>query len=381
MDENATPKSKTSERLGFLDWTRGIAILIILQGHVFHAFLKPDLRQDGSYMISQFLGGIAPAIFLLLTGITLAFIIDKRERQGLGPRDRWYAALRRSGYLFMIAFLFRIQMFVFGLKTTLHPHFMIIAGSPAEGLLRVDVLNLMGFSIGLLSLLAFLTTAQRARWGVILGFAIAFASPVITMINWSWLPDFIAAYIKPSQIDFGFFPWAAFIAFGVGLGSILRMTKAEDMNRLMQWVAIAGFAVFFGGQYCANFPSSLYPNADKEYWLNSPWMVFMKLGPTLLLITVAYLWNEYGGKGWSLARQFGVTSLLVYWVHVELVYGRWFWFWKETFNALQCVAAAAVLIVLMLGLSILRTRTKGRRLAWSSLSIAFSKQPERVPGD
>jgi uncharacterized membrane protein len=367
MSPPGTTKSKTSDRLGFLDWTRGIAILIILQGHVFHSFLKQELRHDGPYSISQFLGGVAPAIFLLLTGITLAFIMDKREREGLPHRQRWYAALRRSGYLFTIAFLFRIQMFVFG-----YP------GSPAPEILRVDVLNLMGFAIGLMSLMAFLTTAQRARWGVILGAAIAFSSPLISTIDWSWLPARIAAYIKPSYgPDFGFFPWAAFIAFGLGLGSMLRMTKAEDMNRLMQWVALGGFAVFFCGQYCSNFSASLYPKS--EFWLNSPWMVFMKLGGTLLLITVAYLWNEYGGKGWSLARQFGVTSLLVYWVHVELVYGRWFWFWKEGLNTLQCVAFAAVLIVAMLGLSILRTRTKGRSLSW--FRLPFSSQPRRVAAD
>src|SRR5258708_1471980 len=168
MAENGSPKSNTSDRLGFLDWTRGIAILIILQGHVFHSLLKQDLRHDGLWAISQFLGGIAPAIFLLLTGITLAFIMDKRERQGLGPRDRWHAALRRSGYLFMIAFLFRIQMYVFGLKTTFQPQFTITPGSPTEELLRADVLNLMGFTIAVLSLTAFLTTAQRPRWGLIL---------------------------------------------------------------------------------------------------------------------------------------------------------------------------------------------------------------------
>ena len=369
MAPNANLKPKSSERLGFLDWTRGVAILIILQGHVFHSFLKPELREDGPFKISQFLGGIAPAIFLLLTGITLAFIMYRSERQGLGPRQRWFRALRRSGYLFLIAFLFRLQMYVFG-----YPN------SPAPELLRVDVLNLMGFTIALLSLLAFLTTAQRARWGLLIGGAIAFSAPLISLIDWSWMPARLAAYIKPSYgPDFGFFPWAAFIAFGVGFGSILRMTRAEDLNRLMQWVAIAATAVFFGSQYCSNFSSSLYPKS--EYWLNSPWMVLMKLGPALLLIVVAYLWNEYGGKSWSLARQFGVTSLLVYWVHVELVYGRWFWFYKERLTVPQCVGCAVVLVALMAGLSILRTRTKGKRLFRFSIPRFAPRQPERVPAD
>ena len=36
-----------SERLGYLDWVRGLAAIIMLQGHVFHSFVKNDLRQGG----------------------------------------------------------------------------------------------------------------------------------------------------------------------------------------------------------------------------------------------------------------------------------------------------------------------------------------------
>ena len=46
---------------------------------------------------------------------------------------------RRSGYLFFLAFAFRLQLWVFGLP------------APWEGLFKVDVLNCMGFSIALLS--------------------------------------------------------------------------------------------------------------------------------------------------------------------------------------------------------------------------------------
>src|SRR5271169_5593491 len=83
-------------RLTFLDCSRGLAVVIMLQGHVFHSFNRPDLRTDGPFMLSQFMGGIGPAIFLVLTGITLAFLMDRREQQGLAPMARWGAALRRA---------------------------------------------------------------------------------------------------------------------------------------------------------------------------------------------------------------------------------------------------------------------------------------------
>src|SRR5579864_5074816 len=112
-DTRARIEREASGRLTFLDWSRGLAVIIMLQGHVFHSFNRTDLRNDGPFMLSQFFGGMGPAIFLVLTGITLAFLMDRRERQGLGPWDRWTSALRRGGYLFSLAFLFRLQLWLF----------------------------------------------------------------------------------------------------------------------------------------------------------------------------------------------------------------------------------------------------------------------------
>ena len=42
-------KTKTSAyRLEYLDWVRGLGAVIMLQGHVFHSFLKPELRAGGA---------------------------------------------------------------------------------------------------------------------------------------------------------------------------------------------------------------------------------------------------------------------------------------------------------------------------------------------
>ena len=88
-----------SERLAFIDWTRGAATLVMLQGHVWESFTHKDLRDTGVYMMSQFPGGVAPAVFLFLAGVTLAFLIDSRQQKGAGPKGRFIAAMRRAGYL------------------------------------------------------------------------------------------------------------------------------------------------------------------------------------------------------------------------------------------------------------------------------------------
>ena len=134
---------KKAPRLAFIDWTRGLAAFIMLQGHSFHSFTQGVLRNQGPYEISHFFGGEAPAMFLFSTGITFAFLLDSRERQGASASKRIQAALRRSGYLFLLAFLFRISLFVMG-----YPD------SPAKELLRVDILNCMGMTMLVLAPMA-----------------------------------------------------------------------------------------------------------------------------------------------------------------------------------------------------------------------------------
>src|SRR5579871_6405432 len=160
-------KTKTSaERLLYLDWLRGLGAVIMLQGHVFHSFLKPELRGGGPFLLSQFVGGMPPAIFLFLTGITLAFLMDSTERKGLRPSTRVWASLRRAGYLFLLAGAFRLEMWISGWP------------APGSDLLRVDILNAMGFAIAVLSVMALFRTAERARLCAVLGLVIAFASPL-----------------------------------------------------------------------------------------------------------------------------------------------------------------------------------------------------------
>ncbi len=86
-------------------------------------------------------------------------------------------------------------------------------------------------------------------------------------------------------------------------------------------------------------------------------------------------------EGWSWVRQLGTTSLLVYWVHIELIYGRWLASWKGALNVGQTVAAAAVLIVLMVALSYARTNQDRINGWFSELRWRLSARPDTASGD
>jgi hypothetical protein len=126
-------------------------------------------------------------------------------------------------------------------------------------------------------------------------------------------------------------------------------------------------------------PYSIYQKSD--FWTDGPWLILIKLGIALLVVAAAYLWTQYGAApGWSWVRQFGTTSLLVYWVHTELVYGRWLYFWKENLNPAQCAVAGFSIILLMLGLSTMRTNWSALKPSWLALGYSAA-EPRRVPGD
>lgn len=357
----------SSGRLAFIDWTRGAAALVMLQGHTFHSFTRNELRTQGPYMLSQFLGGLPPAVFLFLTGITFAFLMHSQSRQGATMKQRIIAALKRSRYLFLIAFLFRLQLYVFGFPT-----------SPAGEILRVDILNCMGMAMLIFAPMAVFTTVERIKLCTVLGLVIAALSPVVSMIDPKSVPWAISAYFFPSYNYFGFFPWASFLAFGMAAGSILRTVDKSAMERVMLWALVIGLGLAFSAQYFSNLPYTIY--AKSEFWLNSPALILIKLGVVLAVLSVAFLWVQYLSlpNRWSLFRQIGTTSLLVYWVHIEIVYGRWFGIWKESLTVPQVLSFTAILIALMAGISIVRTRYKDLQGLFKTTFVA---QPRAASGD
>ena len=363
-------KTKTSAyRLQYLDWVRGFGALIMLQGHVFDSFLKPELRAGNAYMLSQFVGGMPPAIFLFLTGVTLSFLMDSAERKGLGPGARVFTAFRRSGYLFALAFAFRLQMFLAGFP------------APWTDLFKVDILNCMGFAIAAMSVMAYFNTRQRIKLCAVLGLGIALVSPLISRIDWSGVSPLARNYLIPNYNAFGFFPWACYLVFGMSAGSLIRAIPREATGRAMQWVAVTGGAVILICQLCAASPYSLFGKA--EFWLNSPAQVLTKLGATLVMLAFAYLWTRHGATegSWSWVRQFGATSLLVYWVHIELVYGRWLWFLKNNLTVNQTLLAAVGVIAAMLAISTAKTNWPRISAAWGDMRWGYFPKPDRVPGD
>ena len=232
-------RPKSSQRIEFLDWMRGCAAVVMLQGHTFDAFASPATRNNSWFILSQFIGGETAAIFLLLTGVTYGLGMNRREHMPAGQRI--FTALKRARYLFLLGIAFRLQGWIFAWGK-----------SPVSDLFRVDILNAMGATAGLIAILALWSGMNRVRAALAAGMLIAILSPVMSATNLTWMPAPVRAYFLPSADGFPIFPWGAYLAFGVMVGSmLLPFIQKPSWNRVMQWSALLGIALIMGGRYFA----------------------------------------------------------------------------------------------------------------------------------
>ena len=114
-------------------------------------------------------------------------------------------------------------------------------------------------------------------------------------------------------------------------------------------------------------PRQLY--AVYDFWHTSPNFFLIRVGLLLLILAGSYAWCRWGAGQWGFSPliQLGQASLLVYWVHIEFVYGRFSILPKRACNIRTASLGLLIIFLAMLALAFIRTHAKGhgpRVMAW-----------------
>jgi uncharacterized membrane protein len=334
----------SKSRLQYIDWLRGLAVVFMIQVHVTNSFLDESFRTTVWYTLSQFLGGLAAPAFLFTAGISIAIVFDRMVEKGATRPQLLEKAVRRAAWIFVLAYAFRIEQVV-----TWYPY-----GNWSD-ILKIDILNCIAAS----SLIAGITAAfgtDRKKNAAILGCGaatIVLLAPLVAPLRGA-LPAVVLSYINGNgRLDyFTFFPWAGYTFAGAAAGYVLLEARKSDREyQFMLWAAVIGAVLFFIG-YETNRHPGLMPGLA-SYSRPSPHYVFQKMGYVFILLYAAYRWS---GKERVLLL-FGQTSLLVYWLHIEFVYGRLRLF-RNSLTVAGTAAQLLWLIPLMFGAAVMRTRWK-----------------------
>lgn len=303
--------SHGASRRGYLDWLRGLSVLIMIEAHTLDAWTRLDARHNGVYGWAMIVGGFAAPGFLFLAGIALALAAGSRLRRGRTRAEVAALARRRALQIFGLAFLFRLQSWV------------ISGGDPVQALLKVDILNVMGLSMLAAALVwsAGRSRGDRVAWMLGATTLVAMVTPLVRASPLlSVLPDPIEWYIRPipGRGTFTLFPWSGFLLAGAGVGIWLDAARTFDAERRVNVALAALGPVVVAAAYAASFLPTIY--RESSFWTTSPTFFFLRLGILIVLLPVAYAWTMLW-SGRSVLQEFGRASLFVYWIHVELAYG------------------------------------------------------------
>jgi uncharacterized membrane protein len=360
------PTSPT-HRLAYIDWMRGLACVLMFQTHCYDSWLSPEARKTTFFMWSQ-LGGTLPApLFLFLAGISFALVTDKLRQKGLPPNAIAHTTIWRGSEILGLGLLFRFQEYVISW-----------GWAPWSDLLRVDILNTIGISMMLMGMMCWgvLSLKPASRIRQILGATSGTAALLISLLTpllWTtwrprWLPWPIESYIdgvhnlgQPQSWLFPIFPWTAFAFAGLAVGFLLLSDWARQREAgVFAMAGAAGVGLIYLARWMEARPVQIYPVYD--FWHTSPNFFLIRVGLLLAILAVAYAWCGWGAGQWGFSPliQLGQTSLLVYWVHIEFVYGRLSIVPKHAASIRTASFGLLVIFLGMLALSILRTRWKER---------------------
>ena len=72
------------DRLAYLDWLRGVTVLVMIEAHSFDAWMQPQEKTREVYGWLMILGGMAAPAFLFMAGVAVALAAGTRMRRRAG---------------------------------------------------------------------------------------------------------------------------------------------------------------------------------------------------------------------------------------------------------------------------------------------------------
>ncbi len=307
-----------SERILFLDFMRGFAVIFMVMGHSIDSVLSVELRASEGFRLYDAVRGFTAPIFLFVSGYAYIVATERKWEQFCSFTAPSVKRLMKVGLLFVIGYALHFPFFSFGkLLTETKP-------DQFAQFFQADVLHCVAASLLILQALLFLTRTPRAfAFAVlILDLIIVFASPLVLQIDFAPIVSpVLSPYLNQTQLSiFPLFPFAGFLFTGVVVGHFYLEAKrnGKEVVFTRNLLIVAAVAIAAGIDFDL-LPLRFYPHHD--YWKASPNWFLIRIGiVTLLSVGFSYISRLPPLVERNLVV-LGKASLLIYPVHLLVVYG------------------------------------------------------------
>lgn len=297
---------------------RGFAVIAMVIGHSIDSVLSPAARTTDLFRVYDGLRGFTAPLFLFVSGFAFAVVALKRWDAYVAFGAPARRRLTKMSLLLGLGYALHFPFF--SLNKLLHDT------RPQEYamMFQVDILHCLAISI--LMLMAFIVIARTPRRFVTL--TAGSAAVIILVSPLVWLGDlsgvvtpFLAPYFNQNVPSiFPLFPFAAYLF----TGAVLGVTYIQQRNRGMEQVLLrnmfrVGLAVSAVGLMLDLQPVVLYPSHD--FWKTSPNFFLIRIGIIAAVTSSIFSIRALPHHVADSLVLLGQSSLIVYAVHLVLVYG------------------------------------------------------------
>lgn len=300
-----------------MDLARAIAVLLMVQGHTIDALLHPEYRTSLTYNAWLYLRGLTSCTFLFLSGAAFSLTALRHwEDQGRFSR-RSFKRVRRLAFFLALGYFVKFPMGRF-------VHLQYANEERWRSFLAIDVLQNVAVSLLALQVLIGLTRTPR-RFAVTCGVAAVLLvgfTPIAHGITWTdYLPLGLAAYLSHGTGSlFPLFPWAGFTLLGATFGVTAAPWATRDhLQPLSRVLFLLGALLAIGAGVMGEL--GWFEYGVHDWWRASPLSFVQRFGSVLLLLSVVAGIGNYVTRLTPPLQGLAEESLLVYAVHVALLYG------------------------------------------------------------
>ena len=338
----------TKSRALFIDILRGLAILVMVEVHVFNELLNPSIKSQSWFSIVNFINGLVAPSFLFVSGLVFVLSLQKGTDDLRKFGKTFWKKLSRIGLILLAGY-------------SLHPPFFSVQKlmnnwTPVviKQLFIVDILQCIG--IGLLILLfariIFSNDKLFYVFITIVLLVVLLISPVFWKIDFNnFLPIPLASYFNTMNGSlFPIFPWFNFLFAGALVSKFyINAINQNDEKGFIQKITIIGIGFLILGDLLLRIA---IPN-NVEVIQTHPVFFAERLGAVFIILGCCWYYVQRKENYTSFILNVSRESLFIYWLHLQVIFGRFFNgksmanLYGGQFNIFWCVLITVAICTLM----------------------------------
>jgi len=369
---------KQKVRYTFIDLLRGWAILIMIEVHVFNAFLLPELKETGWFDILNFINGLVAPAFLFVSGFAFQVSSGSKLDDMRKLKSPFWKKLWRYFSIILIGYALHLPY------KSLSKIINKATSEQLQQFIAVDVLQCIGAGLLILFALRLIIRSDKMYYYSIIGLTIIVMvlSPVFWKTDFTnFLHPVFANYLNRLNGSlFPVFPWINFILVGAIFAKyFLDAAGNNKEEKFIRSITFTGIVMLFFGHL---FYSGLFPDSLTSI-LPNPVFFVERLGYVLIFATLCWYYTKWRNVSKSFVLDASRESLLIYWLHLVIIYSV---VWQNksfadiigpTLNVWESISATLLLMMLMLFSAKLWIWTKMKfpkyatKVAWGVVGVLF----------